>query len=202
MYIPYKMAKVKPGMTMLVGALISAAVLVGAYMMFAGLKQKTALVARTNPSTLPDKAKADALETFVKHAADQAAKLPMGNKAFERLDGMRGPGGAYLIGYSTQEIDDVAKGTMLFHGVPTTTFCDDNHPECDAKDQKMVGKNLYDFKTVGGVYEVRLWLDIAKEGGGWATTYWKDQWGRLRPKYYYIAPVEDRPYLIASGYFA
>ena len=72
---------------------------------------------------------------------------------------------------------------------------------CNATGPSMVGKDLYNFQTVGGVKEVQLWIDIARKGGGWAAAYWKDNEGQIKPKFYYIAGVPSKDFLIASGYF-
>ena len=184
----------------IVGVLLALALILGVYAIF-GVNRKS-LVARTNPDTLPDQKKATELREYVIQKAKETGEVGMTPHQLAALDAARSPIDGYLIGYTTEYTDGKPKGTLVIHGVPTDVFCDANHPECDEGHKKMIGKDLYDFKTVDGVYEVRLWIDIAKEGGGWATTYWKDQWGKLRPKYYYIAPVPGRPYLLASGYFA
>ena len=139
---------------------------------------------------LPDQKKAHSTQAFVESAVEKA-KNGISNKD---LDNLRN-GNEYLIGYNHE-------GTLVVHGVSTDVFCDREFPLCHTHKKNLIGKNLYNFKTVGGVYEVRLWINIANKGGGWAAAYWKDSSGKFHPKYYYIQKVPDRDLILASGYFA
>jgi len=143
-----------------------------------------------DPKDLPDKNSALSTKSFVESAVEKA-KNGVSNK---ELDSLRN-NDEYLIGYSHD-------GTLVVHGVSTDVFCDREFPLCHTHHKNLIGKNLYNFKTVGGVYEVRLWIDIANKGGGWAAAYWKDSSGKFHPKYYYIQKVPDRDLILASGYFA
>ena len=143
-----------------------------------------------DPVNLPDQNKAISTKAFVE-AAVEKAKNGVSNKDLDKLRNDN----EYLIGYNHD-------GTLVVHGVSTDVFCDREFPLCHSHGKHLIGKNLYNFKTVGGVYEVRLWIDIANRGGGWAAAYWKDSSGKFHPKYYYIQKVPDRDLVLASGYFA
>ena len=145
---------------------------------------------KINPALLPNKQRANTTKEFVERAVKNAEN----GESDKDLDKLRN-GDEYLIGYNHD-------GTLLVHGVSTDVFCDREFPTCNASGKKLIGKDLYNFKTAGGVYEVRLWLDIANNGGGWAAAYWKDPSGNFKPKYYYIRKVPNRDLVLASGYFA
>ena len=179
---------------------VCAVIIAGLAIALCWRRDNCALIAKLHARSLPDKAKANVTRSFVDAAVEQA-EASHGNdrKLFKRLTEERSQDGGYLIAYQQSGAN---KGTLLLHGVPTKTFCDADHPLCDDSQKSEVGKNLYNFETVNGVKEVQFWIDLANSGGGWAATYWKDDSGFMRPKYYYIKPVEGKDYFIASGYFA
>jgi len=143
-----------------------------------------------NETDLPNREKAMRTKEFVEIAVAQSSQ----GISNDKLDQMRN-NNEYLIGYNN-------KGRLLVHGRSTDIFCDREFPTCNAKGHKLIGKDLYNFKTLGGIYEVRLWLEIAKNGGGWASAYWKNNVGEFEPKYYYIKNVPNKDLILASGYFA
>jgi hypothetical protein len=161
-----------------------------------------ALIGRLTFANVPEKHKATAVKQFVDEAAKTANEY-QGDRAalLKKLSHARSQVGGYLIAYQTADSPEAKKGTLIMHGVPTKTFCDADHPMCNAVGPSMVGKDLYDFETVGGVKEVQLWIDIARKGGGWAAAYWKNKEGQIKPKYYYIDGVTSKGFLLASGYF-
>ena len=128
-------------------------VLIAISVFFLFRRKDTLIDTVIDPKDLPNKAKANATEQFVKTCVEKAKN----GATHHELD-MQRNGQEYLIGYNHD-------GILVVHGVSTDVFCDREFPTCDAKGKKLIGKDLYNFKTVGGVYEVRLWLSIAKRGG-------------------------------------
>ena len=164
--------------------------------------RNNALIGRLTFANVPEKSKAVVVKRFVEEGVKSATEFQGSRKdVLDRLAKARSQVGGYLIAYQTEDSGDAKKGTLIMHGVPTKTFCDTEHPMCNATGPSMVGKDLYDFETVGGVKEVQLWIDIARKGGGWAAAYWKDKEGQIKPKYYYIEGVPSKGFLLASGYF-
>ena len=172
------------------GLIVLAVILIAISLYFLFSRKSNLLDTVIDSKDLPNKEKANATQQFVKTCVNKAE-----NGATHQELNMLRNGNEYLIGYNHD-------GILLVHGVSTDVFCDREFPTCNAKGKKLIGKNLYDFKTVGGVYEVRLWLDIARRGGGWAAAYWKDASGNFKPKYYYIQGVPNSDLILASGYFA
>ena len=163
-------------------------------------RDKCSLIAKLHFDQLPNKKKATITQSFVDLAVKEAEASTMSNaELFKRLTKTRSHDGGYLIAYQQS---GTGRGTLLLHGVPTKTFCDAEHPLCNDSGKSEVGKKLYNFRTVDGIKEVQFWIDLANNGGGWAATYWKDQNGFMKPKYYYIKPVANRNFFMASGYFA
>ena len=179
-----------------------ALVALGAFVQYSLTKGSDGLVGRVVESNLPDKHKAQSVREFVEAGVKKAQDKGISNQAlFKELDKERSPVGGYMIGYQTKTDPNAAIGTQVLHGVSTKDFCDANHPMCNDKQSTEIGKDLYDFKTLNGVYEVRFWIKIAREGGGWIAYYWKNGKGEIVPKYVYIRGVPSRNILLASGYF-
>lgn len=185
---------------------VAAAVLVaaGALLQFAFAPSSCIeLTGTINEGSLPDRQKADIVKQFVDAGVAKASwKDVPRQQLLDELTKERSSLGGYLIGYQTETDGSTKIGTLVLHGVATSDFCDASHPQCDDSKRTEVGKDLYDFKTLDGVHEVQLWMQIAKNGGGWVAYYWKDQQGKIAPKYVYIKGVPNRKLLLASGYFA
>jgi hypothetical protein len=187
----------------LIGSIVVIGVLVLAYHGIRSLTcSSSALVGRLDLQAVPDQRRANEVQSFVDNAVETAVHSE-GDRhdVFRQLTDEKGPDGGYLIGYQTRSDDNAKAGTLVLHGVPTKTWCDAKHPMCNAIGPSMVGKDLYNFETLGGIYEVRLWIKIAASGGGWAAAFWKDDNGNIKPKYYYIKGVPGKDFLLASGYF-
>ena len=184
----------------------AAAILVaaGALLQFAFTPSSCDELTGTIPeSNLPDQQKAGIVKQFVDAAVAKASQKDVPRQQlFDELTEEKSSLGGYLIGYQSETEGSTKIGTLVLHGVPTLDFCDASHPQCDDSKKTEVGKDLYDFKTVDGVHEVQLWIQIAKNGGGWVAYYWKDQQGKIAPKYVYVKGVPNRKLLLASGYFA
>ncbi|VVU94302.1 Single Cache domain 2 [seawater metagenome] len=105
----------------------------------------------------------------------------------------------YFIAYGTGSEN---KGILLMHaGKQLGKFCSVNDPKCEVNTESLIGKNLWNYKSLDGVFAVRIWVDLAKSGGGWYAYYWNDpKTGQIVPKYTYIKQVPNRNFLLATGF--
>ena len=128
------------------------------------------------------------------------------------ISGLKGPQGQYIISYSlgpgmashwedgTPPSFREEAGTLFAHGA-SDGFCDQNHPFCDDQRTFKIGENLWNLKNQSGFYPIRDWIKVAKQGGGWIGSFWRDGSGVVQPKYTYITVIPEKNILLASSFF-
>lgn len=127
------------------------------------------------------------------------------------ISGLKGPQGQYIISYflGTGQSGRFTgpphgfkekAGTLFAHG-SSDGFCDESHPFCDDQRNLEIGDNLWNLKNRSGFYPVRDWIEVAKQGGGWIGSFWRDGKGVVQPKYTYITVIPEKNILLASSFF-
>ena len=101
----------------------------------------------------------------------------------------------YYIIYGTAPSN---KGVLLYHG--SDGFVSQSDPCGTGKPP--VGDNLWNYKSLNGLYAVRVFYKIAtnKKNGGWFSYHWTSPQGKLAPKYVYIQNASERGFLVSSGF--
>ena len=130
------------------------------------------------------------------------------------ISGLKGPEGQYIISYSLGPGKDTRDwqegsplgfkdkaGTLFAHG-SSDGFCDEHHPFCDDQRNFAIGDNQWNLKNQSGFYPIRDWIEVAKQGGGWIGSFWRDGKGVVQPKYTYITVIPEKNILLASSFFA
>lgn len=92
-------------------------------------------------------------------------------------------------------------GKLLLHnGNESNIRCNVFQPICSIDSKNLIGKNLIEYKSINGVDTVKLFIEIAKNGGGWYGYFWNNDKVNIRSKYILIKQVPNRDFLIASGF--
>ncbi len=69
------------------------------------------------------------------------------------------------------------------------------------KAKRLIGKNIYNLRDLNRTYFIRKFIEVAKNGSGWVTYYWKHPLKRrIMKKRSYILRV-DKDYFIGCGYY-
>ena len=117
---------------------------------------------------------------------------------YEQLQKLRGSSGQDLLAFASITTDEHEKGTLLVRTGSSLAICDSVQPYCRTIKEDWVGKNLWDFKIKDGSYEVREWISLAEDGGGWMASYWKNHKGNIIPKYVYVVNVPTKNLILLS----
>jgi hypothetical protein len=153
---------------------------------------------------------------FVEQAKTAVRNTSKSMKSISKyISGLKGPQGQYIISYTLgpdQSRDDhwqkgtpddfkKGAGTLFAHGT-SDGFCDQNQPFCDDQRSFAIGENQWNVKNQSGFYPIRDWIKVAKQGGGWIGSFWRNGEGVIQPKYTYITVIPEKNILLASSFFA
>jgi len=118
------------------------------------------------------------------------------NEMYKKLENLIGPEGQDMVAFASTDNDEYEKGTLLVAGV--AAMCSSHSPYCHTIKKSWVGKNLWDLRIKDGSYEVREWISLAEDGGGWMVSYWKNSLGYIIPKYVYVVNVPTKNLILLS----
>jgi hypothetical protein len=117
---------------------------------------------------------------------------------YKQLSKLEGPEGQDLLAFASTTTDEHEKGTLLVRTGSSLAICDSVQPYCRTIKEDWVGKNLWDLKIQDGSYEVREWISLAEDGGGWMGSYWKNPLGEIIPKFVYVVNVPTKNLILLS----
>jgi hypothetical protein len=119
------------------------------------------------------------------------------NELYKKLENLTGSGGQDLLAFASTNNDKHEKGTLLVH-TQDAGVCSSNSPYCHTIKKGWVGKNLWNLRIKDGSYEVKEWINLAEDGGGWMVSYWKNSLGYIIPKYVYVVNVPTKNLILLS----
>jgi len=117
---------------------------------------------------------------------------------YKQLSKLEGPEGQDLLAFASTSTDEHEKGTLLVRTGSSLAICDSVQPYCRTIKEDWVGKNLWDLRIQDGSYEVREWISLAEDGGGWMGSYWKNPLGEIIPKFVYVVNVPTKNLILLS----
>ena len=117
---------------------------------------------------------------------------------YKQLSKLEGPEGQDLLAFASTNTDEHEKGTLLVRTGSSLAICDSVQPYCRTIKEDWVGKNLWDLRIQDGSYEVREWISLAEDGGGWMGSYWKNPLGEIIPKFVYVVNVPTKNLILLS----
>ena len=143
--------------------------------------------------------KIQSTEKFVDDVKSSIQNSELSSKEmYEQLQKLRGSSGQDLLAFASITTDEHEKGTLLVRTGSSLAICDSVQPYCRTIKEDWVGKNLWDLRIQDGSYEVREWISLAEDGGGWMGSYWKNPLGEIIPKFVYVVNVPTKNLILLS----
>jgi|TARA_R110002072_G_scaffold88092_2_gene198386 hypothetical protein len=142
--------------------------------------------------------KIQSTEKFVDDIKSSIQNSELSSKEmYEQLHKLRGSAGQDLLAFASTTTDKHTRGDLLVR-TDSNGVCNSHQPYCHTIKKRWVGENLWDLKIKDGSYEVRDWISLAEDGGGWMASYWKNHKGNIIPKYVYVVNVPTKNLILLS----
>ena len=136
---------------------------------------------------------------FVNQVKSSIQNSDMSSKEmYKQLSKLEGPEGQDLLAFASTSTDEHEKGTLLVRAGSSSAMCNSVQPYCRTINEDQVGKNLWDLRIQDGSYEVREWISLAEDGGGWMGSYWKNPFDEIIPKFVYVVNVPTKNLILLS----